>query len=198
MQKPNNYDNVSTGDFTPITAGGHHLVIKKVEESQTKTGKDMIIVAFDMAAGDSQPNYISKLFADDIRPDKKWPRAGRQYIVVTDSDGNTSRSFKSFITCVEKSNNGFVTRWGDAFAAQFKGKRIGGVFGLVENEYNGKVTARCELRWFCADDKADSAAVPQAKLLPNSNTVVNAPTASAGQIDGFLSIPDGMDEEIPF
>ena len=120
MQKPNNFDNVSTGDFTPVTPGGHHLIIKKVEETKSKAGKDMIIVAFDMAPGDSQPNYISKLFADDIRPDKKWPRAGRQYIVVTDSDGNTSRSFKSFITCVEKSNNGFVTQWGDAFAQQFK------------------------------------------------------------------------------
>ena len=90
MQKPNNYDNTTTGDFTPVTPGGHHLIIKKVEESQTKTGKDMIIVAFDMAAGDSQPNYVSKLFADDIRPDKKWPRVGRQYIVVTDDSGTGS------------------------------------------------------------------------------------------------------------
>lgn len=197
MQKPNNFDNVSTGDFTPITPGGHHLIIKKVEESKSKTGKDMIIVAFDMAAGDSQPNYVSKLFADDIRPDKKWPRVGRQYIVVTDNDGNTSRSFKSFITSVEKSNNGFVTQWGDAFAAQFKNKRIGGVFGLVESEYNGKVTARCELRWFCADDKADTARAPERKNLPNNNRVVSAPT-SGESFDGFLSIPDGMDEEIPF
>ncbi len=197
MQKPNNYDNVSTGDFTPVTPGGHHLIIKKVEESKSKAGKDMIIVAFDMASGDSQPNYVSKLFADDIRPDKKWPRVGRQYIVVTDADGNTSRSFKTFITCVEKSNNGFVTQWGDAFASQFKGKRIGGVFGKVENEYNGKVTQRCELRWFCADDKADNANVPNPKLLPNSNHVVKAPDQSE-QLDGFLTLPEGMDEEIPF
>ena len=198
MQKPNNYDSTSaSGEFTPVTPGGHHLIVKKVEESQTKTGKDMIIVAFDMAAGDSQPNYVSKLFADDIRPDKKWPRVGRQYITVTDDSGNTSRSFKTFITCVEKSNSGFVTQWGDAFAQQFKNKRIGGVFGMVENEYNGKITNRCELRWFCADDKADSANVPTPKTLPNNNRVVNAP-ASSGQIDGFLSIPDGMDEEIPF
>ena len=74
MQKPNNYDNVqASGDFTPVTPGGHHLIIKKVEESKTKTGKDMIIVAFDMAAGDKQPNYFSDMFANDIRPDKKWP-----------------------------------------------------------------------------------------------------------------------------
>lgn len=197
MQKPNNYDNVSAGDFTPVTPGGHHLIIKKVEESKTRTNKDMIIVAFDMAAGDSQPNYVSKQFAADIRPDKRWPRVGRQYIVVTDSNGNTSRSFKSFITAVEKSNNGFVTQWGDGFAAQFKNKRIGGVFGYVESEYNGKVTNKCELRWFCADDKVDNAAVPTPKTLPNTNKVVAAP-ASNDSLDGFLSIPDGMDEDVPF
>lgn len=194
MQKPNNYDSTRTSDdFTPITVGGHHLIIKKVEEAKTKTDKDMIIVAFDMAPGDSQPNYFSEMFANDIRPDKKWPRAGRQYIVVTDNDGNTSRSFKSFITSVEKSNSGFVTVWGDTFAAQFKGKRIGGVFGLVENEYQGRVTKRCELRWFCDDSKADNAKAPDLKALPNTNRIVGAPSS-----DDFVSVQDGMDDEIPF
>lgn len=193
MQKPKNYDNTQvSGDFTPINVGGHHLIIKKVEESKTKTDKDMIIVAFDTAPGDSQPKYFSDLFANDIRPDKKWPRSGRQYIVVLDNDGNTSRSFKSFITCVEKSNSGFKTEWGDAFAAQFKGKRIGGVFGIVENEYQGKVTKRSELRWFCEDSKADNAKVPDPKLLPNSNVTVTAPSS-----DGFMNIT-GDDEEVPF
>ena len=193
MQKPNNYDQTqASNDFTPVTPGGHHLVIKKVEESVSKTGKDMIIVAFDMAPGDKQANYFSDLFANDIRPEKKWPRTGRQYIVVTDADGNTSRSFKSFITCVEKSNSGFQTVWGDTFAAQFKGKRIGGVFGMVESEYQGQTHTRCELRWFCEDAKADTANVPQPKLLPNNNHVVNAPSAN-----DFVPVPAG-DEEIPF
>lgn len=190
MQKPNNYDNTqASGDFTPISTGGHHLIIKKVEEGKTKSGKDMIIVAFDTAQGDSQPNYFSEQFASDIRPEKKWPRTGRQYIVTEDNEGNCSRSFKSFITCVEKSNNGFQTTWGDAFAAQFKGKRIGGVFGIVENEYQGKVTKRTELRWFCEDAKADTANTPAPKLLPNSNKTINAPTGD------FIPAPD---EEIPF
>ena len=198
MQKPNNYDNTqASGEFTPITLGGHHLIIKKVEESKTRTGKDMIIVAFDMAPGDSQPGYFSKEFANDIRPDKKWPRNGRQYIVVLDNNGNTSRSFKTFITAVEKSNNGFVTQWGDGFAAQFKNRRIGGVFGEVENEYNGKTSMRHELRWFCADDKADNAAIPNPKYLSNNNRTVSAPAADK-ELDGFLQLPDGMDEEIPF
>lgn len=194
MQKPNNYDNTqASGDFTPVTPGGHHLIIKKVEESKTKTGKPMIIVAFDMADGDSQPKYFTTMFANDIRPDKKWPRSGRQYIVTEDNDGNCSRSFKTFINCVERSNNGFQTTWGDAFASQFKNKRIGGVFGLVENEYNGKVTKRCELRWFCDDSKADSANIPDPKLLPNTNKTVGVP-----DVNGFMSVPDDDDEEVPF
>ena len=193
MQKPNNFDNVQvTGDFTPISVGGHHLIIKKVEESKTSTGKEMVIVAFDTAAGDKQPNYFSKQFAADIRPDKKWPRSGRQYIVVEDNNHNCSKSFKSFITSVEKSNNGFTTQWGDTFASQFKDKRIGGVFGMVESEYQGKVTMRPELRWFCDDSKADTANVPEPKLLPNNNVTSNS------AVDGFMNIQEGAEEEIPF
>lgn len=188
MQKPNNFDNVqASGEFSQITVGGHHLVIKRVEESTTRAGKPMIVVAFDTAPGDSQPNYFSEQFAADIRIDKKWPRAGRQYIVTEDDEGNCSRSFKTFISCVENSNSGFVTAWGDTFASQFKGKRIGGVFGMVESEYNGKITNRPELRWFCADDKADAANVPEPKVLPNTNKTVDVPTISAA-----------TDEEIPF
>lgn len=193
MKKPNNYDSTqASGDFTPLSTGGHHLIIKKVEESQTKTGKDMIVVAFDTAAGDSQPNYFSEQFASDIRPDKKWPRTGRQYIVTEDNDGNCSRSFKTFITCVEKSNNGFVTQWGDDFATQFKNKRIGGVFGIVESEYQGKTTKRTELRWFCDDAKADTANVPDPKLLPNNNKTVGVPAPT-----DFMTVT-GDDDEIPY
>lgn len=193
MQKPNNFDNTqASGEFTPITLGGHHLIIKQVQEMQSKTGKDMVVVAFDMAPGDSQPDYFMKQFTNDIRPDKKWPRSGRQYIVAVDNDGNCSKSFKTFINCVEKSNNGFSVQWGEQFESQFKGKKIGGVFGEVENEYNGKISMRRELRWFCSDDKVDSASVPEAKMLPNTNKTVAAPNAD------FMKVAPGTDEEIPF
>lgn len=199
MQKPNNYDNTqASGSFTPIETGGHHLIIKQVQETKSKKGKDMVVVVFDTAPGDRQPSYFSKQFAEDIRPEKKWPRNGRQYIVVEDDEGNCSKSFKSFINSVEKSNSGFTTQWGDKFAAQFKGKRIGGVFGEVENEYNGKVSMRHELRWFCADDKADTAGIPSPKFLADSNKRVAAPAAGAAGDAGFINVPDDDDEAIPF
>jgi hypothetical protein len=80
--------------------------------------------------------------------------------------------------------------WGDKFCEQFKDKKIGGVFGVVEEEYNGEIKKRHKLRWFCEDNKADSQQIPQEKLL-NSST---SPKSS----NDFMNIPDGSAEEIPF
>ena len=189
MNKPTNYESVSTGDFTPVTPGGHHLIIKQVKEQKARTGKDMLVVAVDMAPNDSQPMYFSKLFEEDIRPEKKWPHAGTIYVVSTDNKGQCTKNFKTFITSFEHSN-GVQTAWGDGaqFTNQFSGKKIGGVFGRVEEEYNGERKTRCLLRWFCDDNKADSAKVPADKLLDQGAAPVPA---------GFTQVEINT-EEVPF
>lgn len=188
MQKPNNYDEVqASGSYTPINEGGHHLVIKKVEETTSKTNKPMLVVYFDTTKKDSQPEFYTNEFKNDIRPEKKWPRGGTQYIVIEDKDGNCSKSFKTFVTCFEHSNNCEAV-WGDGFAAQFKNRKIGGIFGKVENEYNGKVSMRTELRWFCSDEKVDGANIPEPKLLGTSATADSS----------FMDIPDTDESDLPF
>ena len=186
MQKPQGYDEVQIGgDFTPLELGGHHLIIKAVREQESKSGKPMIVVAFDCAKNDRQAGYFSDLFEKDIRPDKKWANNGTQYIVTLDADNKTSKSFKSFITAFERSNN-VICEWGNKFCEQFKDKRIGGVFGIVEEEYNGEIKQRHKLRWFCEDSRVDGAKVPDAKLLEKSS------------LNNLVSVPAGTDEEIPF
>lgn len=187
MNKPEGYEEVQVGgEFTPAELGGHHMIIKGVREEKSKSGKDMIVVAFDFDKTDVQPGYFTDLFEKDIRPEKKWPNAGTQYILTIDgTTGKTSRSFKSFITSCERSN-GFEVKWGAEFCSQFKGKKIGGVFGVVEEEYNGKVSKRHKLRWFCEYDRAKDAPIPNEKLLPN---------APATGIPASTNISD---EEIPF
>lgn len=192
MQKPSGYDEVKVGgDFIPVELGGHHMIIKGVKEQNNKNGEPMIVVAFDFAKNDKQPEYFSEQFDKDIRPDKKWPFNGTQYINTMDyqDKSKTSKSFKSFITAFERSNNTTAV-WGDKFCEQFKDKKIGGVFGVVEEEYNGEIKKRHKLRWFCEDNKADSQQIPQEKLL-NSST---SPKSS----NDFMNIPDGSAEEIPF
>lgn len=187
MNKPNNYENISTGDFTPVTPGGHHLIIKQVKEQKSRSGKDMLVVAVDMAPNDSQPKYFSKMFEEDTRPEKKWPHAGTIYVVSTDANGQCSRNFKTFITSFEKSN-GVQTTWGEgaAFVNQFTGKKIGGVYGRVEEEYNGERKIRCLHRWFCEDSKVESAKAPADKLMAQGAAPVPA---------GFVGVEV---EDIPF
>ena len=108
MQKPKNYENTQAqGEFTPVEFGGHRIVIKSVEERMSKTNKPMLVVFFDFAQGDKQAGYFTEAFKNDIRPEKKWPNQATQYILTEDDNGNCSRSFKTFVTCIEHSNKGF-------------------------------------------------------------------------------------------
>ena len=200
MNKPNNFDNTQvSGDFTPIELGGHHAVIMSVKEQKSSTGKDMIVVALDFAKNDSQPGYFKSMFDNDTRTDKKWPYQGVQYIVTEDADGKCSRSFKGFITSFERSNN-TTTNWGDKFCNQFKNKKIGVVYGEVEEEYNGEIKTRRRIRWFCEDAKADAQSIPNRKLLNNGSggSDGSAGTSIQAERDAFVRIPEGADEEIPF
>lgn len=198
MQKPNGYDEAKAGgDFTPVELGGHHLVIKQVSERMNKNNQPMIVVLFDFAQNDKQAGYFMEQFKNDIRPDKKWSNQATQYINVYDQDGKTSRSFKTFTTCVEHSNTGFTTQWGDNFCQQFKDKKIGGVFGEQMDYYNGEEKKKRVLRWFVSSDKVAEAQIPDiSETAAYKNRSTTAPSTSAG--DGFMNIPDGIDEELPF
>lgn len=200
MKKPNNFENTQAqGEFIPVELGGHKMIIKEVIEMKSRTGKDMIKVSFDFAKNDKQPGHFEKMFRDDIRPEKKWPNQATQYILTEDQDGNCSRSFKTFITCVEHSNRGFETQWGDNFASQFKNKLIGGVFGPQMDYYDGREIEKVVLRWFVSIDKAENAQIPfMSETQAYKNHINGYHQGSTPAGDGFMNIPDGIDEELPF
>lgn len=196
MKKPEGYDDArATGEFTPVELGGHYATIKQVTEQQTSTGKDMIVVIFDFADQDAQKAYFSDMFKRDDREEKKWPFNGRKYIMVNDynDDHKTSRAFKTFCTCAENSNN-FEINWNAKdWGKQFVNKRIGVVYGEEEQEYDGNVSMRSVPKWFCSWDRVPDQKVPATKFL---TTKPAAETAKSS--DGFMNIPEGVDEEIPF
>lgn len=201
MQKPNNYDETpASGEFTPVELGGHKLIIKQVSETKSRNGKDMIVVHFDFASDDVQPGYFEEQFRNDIRPDKKWPNQATQYILTEDGNGNTNRSFKTFCTCVEHSNAKFSIKWGnDNWGAQFGNKKIGGVFGEQMDYYNGDEKKKRVLRWFISSDKVSDAQIPEITETQAYKNYKNGyPTGATPYSDGFMNIPDGIDEELPF
>ena len=202
MKKPEGYDEArATGDFTPVELGGHYATIKQVSERQSKTGRDMVVVLFDFCKPDKQAGYFADQFNRSDKEDKKWPFAGTKYIMVNDYEdpNKTSRAFKTFCTCVEKSNDYTITWGGNNWASQFKGKNIGIVYGAEEQEYEGKISMRHVPKWFCKYDKVTDQSIPDPKYL-NGSSPARASNANTQKTDsdGFMNIPDTDDEEIPF
>lgn len=194
MKKPGNYEETQAGgDFIPVELGGHYAVIKNVSERETKNGDPMIVVSIDFDKKDAQAGYFTDQFKKDVRPDKKYPNQAVNYI-TTEYGGACTKSFKSFMKAFTDSNNikEDAVKWDDSFTAQFKNKKIGVVYGNVEEEYNGEVKMRRKIRWFCDYAKVLAQNVPNDKLLDNKNI------KSATDENEFVNVPEGTDEEIPF
>ena len=117
-----------------------------------------------------------------------------------DDDGKCSRNFKGFTTSAEKSNPGFSIQWGDAFCGCLKNKLIGGVFREEIGVYNGRETHQRKLAWFCSNEQVQDAAVPnpvetkEHKSWKESGGMTTAPADA----NGWMNIPDGVQEDLPF
>lgn len=192
MQKPKDYDQTEIKKgFTPLTPGGHKCVLLSVEETQSRnTGMEMIKVEVDTDMNDSQPGYYKDLQFNAT----KW--------LVTDGRSeHGTENLKSFITAVETSNPGYRVIWGAkaAWEAQFRGKKIGCVFG-EEEYYNDAKELKTSVkpRYFCTYDEADQQKVP-AKKTAEAPKPTLAETYESQAQEGFMQIPDELsDEGLPF
>lgn len=188
MQMPNDFNNVQAfTSFETLEPGAHVCVVKKIEECKSSTGKDMVRIYLDTDKSDKQPNFYEKKFKEDTRGTKKWGCI--VYQLVLDTKGNTNRGFKTFIDCLEQSNN-FKVQWGDAFATSIQGKLIGGVFGREEyqNDYGeSKFAVKCFNFRTVQDVKAGMVRAPKDRLLSPSNGFNN-----------FDGITPADDEDMPF
>lgn len=197
MQKPNDYEQVQVfGDYVPLKLGGHICKIMQVKETKSKNGKDMLEISLDIAEGD-QKDYFAQQYKTDTRKNKRWGCI--VYQLVQDSNGGTSRGFKTFVKSVEHSNSKFTPVWGANFAACFKDKLVGGVFGreqYVNASGEKKFATKCFF-FRSAEVIQNGVEPPEDKLLPEDNSQYSG-TASSLAGDGFMNVPDGIDEELPF
>jgi hypothetical protein len=172
MLKPKDYDKMAASlVFEPLALGGHPCVIKGVEETQSKSGRDMLKVAVDIGEGDPQSGYYQDKFDNDDRDPKRWPCVA--YVMLTDKEGACSRQLAGFVRSVEESNPGLNFPWDKP--ALLKGKKVGGVFG--QEEYmgsDGKIHKATKLSWFCSIARAKDAKVPKLKEYRTPASQVNA------------------------
>ena len=109
--------------------------------------------------------------------------------------------FKGLMTSIERSNPGFSFPWGkEGNEKTLVGKKFGAVMGREEflTDQNEKRFATKIVQIRSIEGLKD-AKVPEDKLLgdlPKEKTE-NQKYEPAGN-DGFMNIPEGIDEELPF
>ena len=182
--------------FTQLPKGAYVVKIKAAKEEAKKSGSGSHLkIAFDIAEGENRAFYQNQY---DNRTDenKQWPNDAVYYLTIP-TDGSESwvwDNWNTFFADLEDSNNGFVFA-GDP--KTLKDKLIGGKFHLEQSEYRGKIYNHTRLKWTCV---AADVRNGKAGALPNDKLIAGSATPSAPKTDanGFMDIPEGMDEEVPF
>lgn len=186
MLKPLDYENVqANSNFTPLAPGGYVCRIMGVEEGVSRNGAPSFNVSLDIAEG-QEANRFATEYRNDTRPDKKWGCVYRQ--LITAKDGGTNPFFKGLITAIEESN-GMTVQWTDnqeAFAAQFKGKLVGVIFGREEYEKNNGAKAWRTVAQLCipvAKIRSGDFKIPEDKPLAQLPGEYRTPGYTAPQFD---------------
>ena len=180
----------SYGGFDRLPKGGYVLVIKGAEVLSNRIG-EYIKISADIYEGEFI-QFFTREYKAQQTEDKKWHCNYLLNVPKDDGseqDGWTKRKFKTFTEALEDSNEGYHFDWDEQ---KFKGKLIGGLFN--EREYEGRDGAvRRATNWagVCTVDKIREGSY----TLPEDKLINKAPTTSS---TGFMEIPDGVDDELPF
>jgi len=213
MQKFSDYDTTKVNDFGErLKLGGHicKVLEAKVESGTSKKdGKpyEMLAIKFDIEEPDEQAGFYNKKFVEAARTDPmtaKWKGYYRLSVPNDNSEDFIKKTFKTFITSVEKSNPGYTWNWQEDTLV---GKKFGGVFGYEEFTIpaTGETVPLTRIRFIRSTEKIEEAPIPKVKLLDktyvdydkyvenrkNGNTTANN---NNSEESGFI----GDNDDLPF
>ena len=199
MKQFNNYDEAKkqaqAAGGAKLPKGAYVCKIMGVRYEEGKDGKsDVLVLQFDITEGE-QKDFFKKQYEANTAEDKKWKGVVRVYVPNDDGsekDGWTKRSFAGWIDSVEKSNPGYSWGWDEN---TLKNKMVGIVFGETGTVIEGKNIVYTEPRFGVDVAVVRSGKAPEAKFKSKNGygTVKAAPDD-----DDFMSIPDGVEKEVPF
>lgn len=205
----NDYDSVQVGGGSrPLPAGGYICKIIKARMTKSASNLPMVEALFDICEGEYS-NYFGDKYRNNLQrnPQSEYPSNGRAKVVAVDENGNTKKTFKGFVTSIEKSNEINLPREDNAFLKALEGKYIGVIFGREEFEgYDGKTHWATKPRWYRSvqDIESGNYDVPEDTYLEPSapSTLASGASALFGNVpvtetSGLDSFSAAMDD-IPF
>lgn len=199
IAKPQGYDEAQafTGEFASLPAGCYICIIKQVSMVQSQKGRDQIAVLFDIAEGEQKGFYDRQFKAARLQdPEAKWKGVHKQIM-----DGSSLPFFKGMMTSIERSNPGFSFPWGQKDNEKtLVGKKFGAIMGREEFlTSGGEKRMATKIAQIRSIDGLKDAKVPEDKLLGDDAGAASAPPQyGPADENGFMNIPDGIDEELPF
>ena len=116
-------------------------------------------------------------------------------------DGSSLPFFKGMMTSIERSNPGFSFPWGQKDNEKtLVGKKFGAIMGREEFlTSGGEKRMATKIAQIRSIDGLKDAKVPEDKLLGDDAGAASAPPQyGPADENGFMNIPDGIDEELPF
>lgn len=196
MIRPSDWDTADafTGEFKTIKPGGYICKILSAKTEVTRTGREQLIIMFDIAEGEFK-NFYQEQYAkrSASNSDTKWQGIYRQ--LTGGETDKTNPFFKGMIFSIEASNNGYKWNWNEA---SLKGKFFGGVFGQEEYENSkGETKVATKLMFIRSTESIrNGVEVPEIKKLRHNGDSHGFNDASQFGND---VLPDVFpEEEIPF
>ena len=196
--KPQGYDDAQafTGEFVSLPAGCYVCTIKQVSTGQSQSGRNQVAVLFDIAEGEYKEFYDKQFKAAKTQgSDAKWKGVYKQIV-----DGSSLPFFKGLMTSIEKSNQGFQFPWGqEGNEKTLVGKKFGAIMGREEfKTEEGEKRMATKVVQVRSLDGLKDAKVPEDKLLDDNAMPPASPQYGSADKNGFVNIPEGIDEELPF
>lgn len=199
IKKPQGYDEAAayTGESQQLPKGKYECIIKQVAVQESKNGNAQFVILFDILTGEHKDFYQKLFDAEKIQnpSSAKWKGVFKQNM-----DGKGLSWFKGVITSIERTNN-FTFQWDkEGNEKMLVGKRFGGVFRRrqfeTEDGYRPIVTELFRIRSVAGLAEAE---VPEDEMLPDRPVQKPIPATASVAGDGFMNIPDGVEDEgIPF
>lgn len=195
MKKRNSFNRENVYKETEkLPVGGYVVKIINAKEEEFSWGSRLAI-AFDIEEGEHK-GFYKRNFDNQQGEDKKWKGVFRLNIPKEDGseeDEWTQKKFNTSIVNIEDSNPGYFFDWDET---KLKGKIVGALFNNKEYEINGRTGffTNCHSLVTAETIRSGKFTIPKDTLLQNRP----AGSAPVEGNNGFMDIPKGVEEEIPF
>ena len=168
------------------------------EETWPDSGDSVLRIAFDIAEGE-YAGFYQRQFDANTDANRKWPMDGVFSLdIPTDSSPEYKwTNWNTFFADLEDSNAGFKFT-GDL--KKLKGKIVGGLFHNRQtvSKKDGRVFDHIVMKWSrTAEDIRSGRPIRLPNDILKTGTASGTASVTADS-DGFMEIPEGADDELPF